>query len=273
MNTPHEREFANAVLPALIARADADGLAALLIAGSRLPGPRANLALAVRFADLVAASGNRERLWPMLLTWLVLPPAAAPAGDPHEFLPFCAAQGLGALYPSVDATRQKAIVSLLRIAADDERWRLREAVAIALQRIGEQDVEALRAVVDDWLPTASVTEQRAIMAALAHTPILKDEATARYALGIAGAIMQNVQQADAAQRKTESFRILRKALEYALSVYIAALSAAGIPFLSHWQVSDDPAIQRIVSQNLGKARLQRVMDGGVKGEKENEGHR
>ena len=64
------------------------------------------------------------------------------------------------------------------------------------------------------------------------------------------------------QRKTESFRILRKALEYALSVFIAALPAAGIPWLRHWQTSDDPMIQRIIRQNLGKTQLKRVLGDG-----------
>jgi len=249
-------------LTALIARADSDGLAAFLTAESWLPGPRANLALAARFADLVAMSNQRVALWPVLLRWLAVPPAVAPANDPGVFLPVCAAQALGAIFTISNGARQQEIVSLLRTAADDERWRVREAVAIALQRIGEHDMGALRAIVDDWLPEANLTGQRAIVAGLAHPPLLKDEAMARYALVTADRVLHVVQQTDAMQRKTESFRILRKALEYALSVFIAALPAAGIPWLRHWQTSDDPMIQRIVRQNLGKTRLKRVLGDG-----------
>jgi hypothetical protein len=230
-------------------------LAALLAANSNLPGPRGNLELADAFAKQAGDLGPGDGRWQLFQGWSRISAADAPTGDPREFLPFCALQAFGALYAMVDVEHRREIVAILRAAADDERWRTREGVAMAMQRIGEADMAALRAIVDAWLPAATLTGQRAIVAALAHPPILGDAETARYALAVADRIMANVQQADAAVRKSEGFRILRQALEYALSVYVAALPEEGFPRLRAWATDGDLDVQRIVHANLRKARL------------------
>ena len=49
-----------------------DELERVLIAGSNLPGPRANLALAAAFADCIAAEGATEPQWTLLTEWLAI---------------------------------------------------------------------------------------------------------------------------------------------------------------------------------------------------------
>ena len=169
-------ERANAISPSLLREllldeGRFDELAMLLAANSNLPGPRGSLELADSFAKHVGAIGASDTRWLLFRNWAGISAAEAPTGNPREFLPFCAVQALGALYPKVDAARRPEIVAILRAAADDERWRTREGVAMAMQRIGEADVAALRAIVDAWLPEATLTGQRAIVAALAHPPI------------------------------------------------------------------------------------------------------
>ena len=39
----------------------------------------------------------------------------------------------------------------IRHAASDSRWRIREAVAMSLQHLGEGSPAALRRILDDWL--------------------------------------------------------------------------------------------------------------------------
>lgn len=120
-----------------------DELEAELLTGSNLPGPRANLTLAAAFADCIGASHAShssdvvEAQWALLTRWLAIAEDEAPTGTPREFLPFCATLALGAVYPTAHAARQEEIADRLRELANDGRWRIREAVTIALQRIGE----------------------------------------------------------------------------------------------------------------------------------------
>ena len=179
----------------------------------------------------------------------------SPTGDPREYLPFCAIQAFGVLYGDANEARRDEIVSLLRAAAEDERWRIREAVEIALQRIAERNVEDIKSIIDAWLPTAALAGLRAIVAALAHPPILRDPATARYSLDIADQIMANMSTLAPSDRRSEEFRILRQGLEFALSVLVAALPDEGFARMRAWATEDDADVKRIVRTNLGKARL------------------
>ena len=97
---------------------------AYLLQESGLPGPRGNLELAKVVADL----GDLRRFE----QFLTFTPDIAPTNDPHEFLAFCGVVGLGRLA----AEGQTELVARLRRYASDPRWRLREATAMALQRVG-----------------------------------------------------------------------------------------------------------------------------------------
>jgi hypothetical protein len=235
--------------------AASEELTAYLVANSHLPGPRGNLELAKTFADQVASIGADEARWRLFQEWLAISTAEAPTGDPREFLPFCALQALGALYDQADDARRREALALIRAAAGDARWRVREGAAMALQRIGLQHAGNLIAIIADWLPSASLLEQRAIIAALAEPPLLRQPELARYALAVADQIMARLHALDRATRKTEPFRVLRQGLAYALSVIVAASPVDGFARLRAWAVVDDPDVKRIVRANLGKARL------------------
>lgn len=73
-----------------------DELEAMLVANSNLPGPRGNIELALAFGDCLETGGIDDGIWRLLLKWIDISPEEAPVGDPREFLPFCAAQGLAA---------------------------------------------------------------------------------------------------------------------------------------------------------------------------------
>ena len=110
---------------------------AFLLRGSGLPGPRANLELAQAVAD-VATIGRIEN-------WLKWTSDKAPANSREEFLAFCGVLGLGRLAAE---GRVKAPL-LLRKFASDPRWRIREAVVMALQQLGVEDMNRLFAVAED----------------------------------------------------------------------------------------------------------------------------
>jgi hypothetical protein len=234
-----------------------DQLEAELLAGSNLPGPRANLALAAAFADCVAAEGTTEPQWALLTAWLAIAEDEAPTGNPREYLPFCAVQALGACFPDADPDRRAEVVTRLREVANDGRWRLREAVTIALQRIGEWNFDALAAILESWLPDATFLEQRAIVAALAHPSLLRSPDQARRSLGIADRVVANLAAVESPARNTGAFKVLKQGLGFAPSLLVAALPEVGFTMLEQWIATGDRDVQAIVRDNLKKDRLKR----------------
>ena len=121
----------------------APGWDAYLAEHSGLPGPRANLELAAAVADECPAA----RLY-------------AYADSTDEYRALCGAFGLGRLAAPGDAA---AVPRLPRLATD-VRWRVREGVAMALQRLGDDDPAALRRVVSAWADDPHPLVRRAAVA-------------------------------------------------------------------------------------------------------------
>jgi hypothetical protein len=234
-----------------------DELESVLLAKSGLPGPRANLALAAAFADCIAAEGATEPQWALLTDWLAIAEDEAPTGHPCVFLPFCATQALGAIYPAASVERRDEIAARLREVANDGRWRMREAVSLALQRIGERDFAALTSILESRLPDASFLELRAIVAALAHPPLLRSAENVRFCLAMTEGVVANVATVDSAARKSDAFAALKNGLGFAPSLFVAALPEEGFPMLERWARSGDRDLVWIVRENLKKDRLNR----------------
>jgi hypothetical protein len=246
-------------LSKLLAEDAAGELESYLLANSGLPGPRGNLELAHALADQLALQPPGPAGRAALSAWRASAPEEAPTGDPKEYLCFCGTLAWSAEWARGTAERGRAaIVRGLRRAAEDPRWRRREAVAMALQRIGEKDAAALLGLLDSWLaPAAPFLVLRAVAAALAHPPILGDTAFARRALALADRILARVAAAPPAVRKQEDFRVLRQGLGYALSVLAAAEPEKGFALLERWAARRDPDVAWILRENLKKKRLER----------------
>lgn len=219
-----------------------------LLAESRLPGPRANLELAQAAAEEGDLAQFRE--------WLTYDAAAAPANTPGEFLPVCGALGLGRLLAEGDRT----VLPELRRAANDRRWRVREGAAMALQRWGAADMDALLAEAEAWTGGTRL-EQRAAAAALCEPALLRDPATTGRVLDVLDRITATV--AGAADRRSDGFVILRRALGYCWSVAVVAAPERGRPLFERWLAVDDPDVRRIVRNNLNTPRLTRLDAGWV----------
>lgn len=214
-----------------------------LLAESHLPGPRGNLELARAAAD--------EGDAPQFARWLAVGPVAGPTNTPGEFLAFCGALGYGRLLAEGD---EAALVQVRR-AANDPRWRVREAAAMALQRWGTVDIEALLAEAERWAGGTRL-EQRAAAAGLCEPGLLGDIATAERVLAVLDAITATVRGAD--DRRGAEFVALRKALGYCWSVAAVAALARGRELMERWLADDDPDVRWIMRENLGQARLARL---------------
>lgn len=214
-----------------------------LLAESRLPGSRANLELAQAAAD--------EGYPDQFRRWLALDASAAPANTPGEFLPVCGALGLGRLLAEGD----RNVLPELRRLANDPRWRVREAVAMALQCWGAADMQALLDEAETWA-AGSRLEQRAIAAALCEPALLGDPADAGRVLDVLDGITAGLR--GAADRRTEPFAVLRRGLSYCWSVAVVAAPERGKALMERWLADDDPDARRIMRENLKKKRLARL---------------
>ena len=246
-------EYFSQIEPLLL-KQSSDEIEQLLLFNSNLPGSRANLELAYAFADHFSNDLNTYS-WDLLQRFLNVELDSDPHNSPAEFLPVCALVALGSYYIKAESPIQEQIVSLLWEFANNSNWRLREAVAMAFQRIEEQDFGLISSLFNERIKDASLLEMRAIIAALAHPPILKHEPNAVFCLEASEIVLNKVVSLDVSERKTEEFRVLRKGLEYAVSVFVASLPAEGFAFLTKWAKANDADIKKILRSNLGKSRL------------------
>jgi hypothetical protein len=216
---------------------------AYLLAHSGLPGPRGNLEL----IDIASAACDRADLE----RWARLGPEVAPENTPRAFLVCVGIVGLGRLV----AGGVRTFLPALRRASGDPRWRVREAVAMALQAWGDADVAALADEMESWAG-GSPLEGRDAMAALCEPRLLRDRHTVDRTLRILDRLTASVR--DARDGGAPDVRVLRQALGYGWSVAVAADVAAGIPALEGWLPEPNPDVRWIVRQNLAKSRLARI---------------
>ena len=182
---------------------------------SGLPGPRANLELVAVVGD----EADSDRLWRL-------------SASSDEFLALCGTAGLGRLMLSEPET----VLAWLHELASDRRWRVREGVAMALQRVGRENMARLIAEMHAWADQGQYV-QRAAAAALCEPALLKAPAQAAEVLLILDRITRSM--AAAPDRRHESFRVLRQALGYCWSVAAAAAPARARPLMEKWLLSDD----------------------------------
>jgi hypothetical protein len=189
---------------------------------SNLPGPRANL-------ELVAAAADEADEATAL--------ALASSGD--EFTRMCGIAALG----------RHGLLDPVREAANDGRWRVREAAAMALQRLGDDDPARLAAVAGEWAG-GTAWEARCAAAAVAEPRLLRSAP----AVDAAVSVLERATDVLAATHDP----VLAKGLAYAWSVVAAADLERVRPAMEQRLSSDDAVVRRALRENLRKARLQRL---------------
>jgi hypothetical protein len=214
-----------------------------LLRESGLPGPRGNIEL----AQVVADEGDLQ----CFQRYIAYTADKAPTNSPYEFLAFCGIVGLGRLLAKGDSS----LLKFLRQYASDPRWRIREAVAMALQRLGDRNMGQLTVAMQDWSQGMPL-EQRAAAAALCEPRLLGQAEHARKVLRILDRITTSLERIE--NRRNEDFLALRKGLGYCWSVAVVALPDEGKALMEKWLAKPDKDIQWIMKQNLKKARLARM---------------
>lgn len=203
---------------------------------SGLPGPRANLELVAA----VAEEADADVLWQL-------------SASKDEYLALCGTAGLG----RIALLEPDTVMSWLRELASDPRWRVREGVAMALQRIGRENMPVLLAEMKEWMH-GDAFAQRAVVAALCEPPILKNNGEIVQVLEILDRITSSL--ASSSDRRGDGFRVLRQALGYGWSVAAAAAPENAVPYLQKWLQSQDKDVMWVMRSNLEKARMAPLRD-------------
>lgn len=206
-----------------------------LSARSGLPGPRANLSLltvAARLAD--------ERAIEAMLA------------DGDEYPVACAAAALGVRAGSTQCEERA------RALATDDRWRVREGVAIGLQLLGDDTPEVLIELVRRWAEDPEPYVQRVAVVAFCEPRLLRTAPAAAVAIEVCRRCTDHLTALPPAQRKDPAVRNLRQALGYCWSVAVAADPEPGLTAFQELP-TDDPDVQWIVTQNLRKKRLSALL--------------
>jgi hypothetical protein len=198
---------------------------------SGLPGPRANLELVQAVGD----EADADRLWRL-------------SASSDEFFALCGTAGLG----KVALMEPDTVMTWLRELASDERWRVREGVAMALQRIGRESMPHLVAEMQAWAGGDPFV-QRAAAAGLAEPDLLRESSNAVQVLEILDRITTSIAETD--DRRHEGFRVLRQALGYCWSVAATAAPDNARPYFEKWLKSKDKDVAWIMKSNLEKARM------------------
>lgn len=203
---------------------------------SGLPGPRANIDLAVALAE----AADAELIESLL-----------DSGD--EYRVFCGTVALG-----VRAAEQ-GVDARLRTLATDERWRVREAVAIGLQRLGDADPAALESLVLEWAGDADPLVQRAAAAAICEPRLLRTPQAAAVAIEVCRLATTSLAGRPQSARREPGVRSLRQWLGYCWSAAVAADPDPGLAAFGGLD-GRDPDAAWIIAQNLRKNRLSRLLD-------------
>ena len=198
---------------------------------SGLPGPRANLELVAA----VAEEADADRLWRL-------------SASSDEFLALCGTAGLG----RVALMEPETVMTWLHELASDPRWRVREGVALALQRFGRENMERLLAEMRSWAQDTPLI-QRVAATALCEPDLLQRPEDTVEVLMILDDITKSL--GAATHRRTEDFQALRKALRYCWSVVAAGSPQNARPYIEKWLQSTDKDIAWVMKGSVGKAGL------------------
>lgn len=181
--------------------------------------------------------------------WVRKSPHQAPNDAPHIAPVVAGTIGLARLVTE----GQDDHLDTLRSLASDPRWRVREAVVMALNRLAQQDPKTVLATVESWA-IGSPLEQRAAIATLTTPALIQDDARAKRALDALDTVTENLHEAKT--HDDEGLIALRETLGIAWAPAIAAHPKQGKPLFETWLPIQDPNIRWVIKNNLQQPILQ-----------------
>lgn len=230
-----------------------------MVERGKLSPTYANLPMAHVFADLIGeivAAGKYDSAVEKLVDgWSGMSVESVPVGSEREILPVAAVLSYGQVAVSRREWWQDEATKL-RHAASDGRWRVREMVAAAFQRMLDADWERAYTELVSWMRDDDPLVIRGAAAAVAEPPILKEKHRAHDTVALQQQAVNWFIKVPAERRRDENVRVLRQALGFTISVAVAAAPNEGFALLEKMAaMRDDKDIQWILRENLKKNRL------------------
>lgn len=223
----------------------------LLARGSRLPGPRMNEELADSFAQACRSRGARAD--DVAIAMARLDANEAPGATAREFLPVCGVYALAARAAGDQRSRERCVAEL-HAHADDTRFRVRDAVAAALARVGAAAGDALVRHVASWMD--GYFHAAAVVRAMADEAWLSsihesDDAIAR--LEDAFALLREAPRAAA---RWPGHKALLEALPASVSSLATRFGVPVLDMLERWSGVRDPVLRDVVASAIAPRKLQ-----------------
>src|SRR6266581_4941816 len=173
---------------------------------SRLPGPRANLELAHDVSHLLAAFVHRYTDNVHSLLHYFANGQSVTANTPAEFVLFCGIIGFGACAVEQPGWHEETL-QLLDHYANSSHWRIRDAVALAYQRMlnnGAQTSSTL-AHLEELAAHGNFLQQRAAIAAVAEPALLNHPDIIATSLQLQRIVLERFHRVPASERRDEHF--------------------------------------------------------------------
>jgi hypothetical protein len=222
----------------------------LLARGSRLPGPRANDALAEAFAHACRARGaSVDRL---VETMCRLSADEAPGATPLEFLPMCGILALGARTAHDAALRARGLAEL-HACADDLRFRVRDAVVDALAHIGGASGDALVGAVASWMD--GYFHAAAVLRAMTREPWLSTLHAAEPVVARLDEAFALVRDAPRSAARYPGHKALLETLVQAPPVLAVRFGVPVFDLLVRWTSTGDPALRDVLGATVRNKKL------------------
>jgi hypothetical protein len=213
-----------------------------LLANSGLPGPRSNLNLLYSFAK-DATPDEVKACLSYCNNDL--------KNSPEEFVAVCGIVG----YCVLNTHDIQHVMHFLRPYASHKSWRIREAVAMGIQEISENNMDTVLAGLFPWLD-GNELEKRALVAALCEPKLLKSRI---HNLRILEFLTKLTLEFNPIQgRLSDRQDTLRKTLGYGWSVLIVSIPEEGKKALEKMASLGGKHIRWIVRENLKKNRLRNM---------------
>jgi hypothetical protein len=225
-----------------------------------IPGSHANIELANDVGSLLAAALTRypDKIRSLLNSFTSNERKSAVSNTPTEFVLLCGILAFGSCAAASPEWRDEVFV-LLKHYACSPFWRIREAVAMAYQRLLQADSQTTLAHLMELARSGNYLQQRAAVTTLAEPQLFYSSDLVVPALEVQRIVLCYMHAVPVRERKREDFRVLRRALGHTVSVVTAAAPEEGFALLSECATWNDADITWVLRENLRKKRLAKFL--------------
>lgn len=222
----------------------------LLARASGLPGTRINRGVVDAFAAECAARGKKaDRLIAEMIT---LDADHAPGGTELEILPVCGVAAVAARGAGDPSVRAESLV-LLHNAADDFRFRVREAIPEGLVRLGQAMGDTLLHEIAPWMD--GFFHAAAVVLALAMPTWLGTLKNGELTLERLDQAFSLLRNATRASSRYPGYKALVDALAIAPKEIALRFGSPAFDLFLSWTKEKDPALRELIQKSISSTKL------------------